>query len=79
MPLGFKRTARIIQPNIATADHLPRHVNVIILNENQIARQIAVFAQVNDLLNEPFAIIVARMGLAGKNELNGPVPCPCKV
>jgi hypothetical protein len=31
----------------------------------------AVLAQVNDLLDEAFAVVVARMRLAGENELHG--------
>ena len=33
----------------------------------------AVLAQVNDLLDEPLAVVVARMRFAGKNELDGPL------
>jgi hypothetical protein len=35
--------------------------------------QFAVLAQMDDLLDEPFAVVVARMRLAGKDELHGPL------
>ena len=38
--------------------------------KHQIAREFAVLAQMNDLLDEFFALVVARMRLAGKNELH---------
>ena len=35
--------------------------------------QFAVLAEVDDLLDEPFAFVVARMRLAGEDELDGPL------
>src|SRR5438876_5030138 len=69
---GLQRTARGVKPNITTRNHLPRHVHVVILDENQVPLQIAVFAQVNDMLDVTLAIVVARVRLAGENELHGP-------
>ena len=70
---GFQGAARIVQPDVAAGNHLPRHMNVIILDEHQVALQFAVFAQMNDALDVSFAVVVARMRLAGENELHGPV------
>src|SRR5690242_16701513 len=67
---SFQRTARVVQPDIAAGNHLARNVNVIVFQEDQIPGEFAVLAQVNDLLNEPFAVVVPRMRLAGKNELH---------
>ena len=41
--------------------------------KHQVARQFAVLAQMNDLLDEPLALVVARMRLAGENELHRPL------
>jgi hypothetical protein len=38
-----------------------------------VALEFAVFAQVNDALDVAFAVVVARMGLAGENELHRPL------
>ena len=38
--------------------------------------QIAVFAQMNDMLNVTFAFVIARMRFAGENELHRPVRVP---
>src|SRR3954471_11745632 len=69
-PRGFQGPARRIQPDIAAGNHLPGHVDIVILEEDKAALQIAVFAQVDDVLNVTFAIIVAWMRFAGKNKLN---------
>ena len=70
---GFERTARVVQPDVAAGNHLPRDVDVVVLDENEVACEFAVLAQMNDLLDEAFAVVVARMRLAGENELDGPL------
>src|SRR6267143_4178702 len=65
---GLQRTARRIEPDITTGDHLPRHVHIIILNKNEVPLKIAVFPEVNDVLDITFAIVVARVRLAGENK-----------
>ena len=35
---GFERAARIVQPDVAAGDHLPRDVDVVIFEEHEIAR-----------------------------------------
>ena len=68
---SFERTARIVQPNVAAGNHLPRDMDVVILDEDQVALQFAVSAEVNDVLDVALAVVVARMRLAGKDELHG--------
>jgi len=68
---GFERTTRIVEPHVTTGNHLPRDVHVIVLDEYQVALQVAVFAKMNDVLDVAFAIVVTRMRLAGEYELNG--------
>jgi len=48
-------------------------VNVVIFDKHEIIRQLAAFAQLNDLLNEAFAFVVPRVRLAGEDELNRPL------
>src|ERR1700677_3793997 len=71
---GFERTPWIVKPNIAATDHLAGNMDVVIFYEHEVVRQVAVPAQMDDLLDEPFAVIVAWMGLARKNKLNRAVP-----
>ena len=70
---SFERTPRIVQPDIAAGNHLPRNVDVVVFDEHQVTGQFTVFAQVNDLLDESFAFVVAGMRLAGKYELDWPL------
>ena len=67
---GFERTARVVQPNIAATNHLAADMDVIVFNKNKAAIQLTKLAQVNDLLNECFPMVVARMGLAREDELD---------
>src|SRR5262249_25366268 len=67
---SFERSARIVQPNIAARDHLPRDVNIVTLDENKMALEFAVFAQVNDVLNVTLAGIIARMSFPSEDELD---------
>ena len=49
-PGGFQRAPRIVQPHIATGDHLASNVNVIILKEHKMPMQLGVLAEVYDCL-----------------------------
>ena len=65
----FERAARVVQPDIAAAHHLARDMDIVILDEDQFALHLAILAEVNDLLDELLALVVARMRLAGEDEL----------
>ena len=67
---GFQRAARVVQPHVTAGNHLPRDVNVVVFDKHQAAHQFALFAEVNDLLDEAFAFVIARMRLAGENKLH---------
>src|SRR4051812_8338470 len=69
-PRSFERPARIIQPDVAARHHLACDVHVIIFDKHDITLELAEFAQVNDVLDELFPFVVARMGLAGVDELH---------
>ena len=44
-------------------------MHIVVLNEHEVPLEIAVLAQVNDVLDIPLAIIVARMRFAGEHKL----------
>src|SRR5262249_10896679 len=67
---GLERAPRIIEPNVAAGHHLARDVHVIIFEEDQVALEIAVFAEVNNVLNIALSVVIAGMSFAGKDELN---------
>src|ERR1051326_9272606 len=69
---GLEGPARIVQPDVATRHHLSGNMHIVILNKDEVTLQIAVLAEVNDMLDVAFAVIVARVGFAGKNKLNWP-------
>src|SRR5262245_7584138 len=66
---GFERAARVVQPYVATGNHLARNVHIVILDEDEVALQLAVFAEMDDMLNEFLSIVIARVRFAGINEL----------
>src|SRR5688572_17143925 len=70
---SFERATRIVEPNVAAGNHLARDMHVIVLDKDEPAFEFAVFAEMNDVLNETLPFIVARMGLARENKLNRPV------
>ena len=61
-----------VQPDIAPGDHLARDMDVIVFDKDQAASQLAVLAEVNDFLDLAFALVIRRMRLAGKDELDRP-------
>src|SRR5260221_3348726 len=68
---GFQRPPRVIEPDIASGDHLPRHMHVVVLKKHEAALQIAKLAQMDDVLNVTLAVVITWMGFSGKNELHG--------
>ena len=68
---GLERPAGGVEPHVAAGDHLAGDVHVIVLEKHQVPLQVAVFAQVNDVLDVALAVIVARVGLAGKMNWTG--------
>src|SRR5258706_9803122 len=62
---GFERTAWVVQPHVAAGNHLSGNVHVVVLNENQVTFEVAVLAQMDDVLDVSLAVVVARMGFAG--------------
>ncbi len=60
-----------VEPDVAAGEHLAGDVHVVVLNKHEVPVEAAVFAQMNDVLDVAFPFIVAWMGFAGENELNG--------
>src|SRR5437762_2281659 len=71
-PRSLERPARIVEPDVASGNHLARHVHVIVFDKYQVSLEFAVLAQVNDVLDVALALVVARMGFARKNKLDWP-------
>src|SRR4029077_10506056 len=69
----FERSARIVQPDIAARYHLPGDMDIIIFHKHHGPRQFTVFADMDNLLDEPLALVIARVRLARKNELHRPL------
>src|SRR5215468_10498442 len=69
---GFERAARGIKPDVAAGDHLASDVHVVVFDKNQVALQIAVLAQVNDVLDVAFAVVVPRVSFSRENKLDRP-------
>src|SRR5215204_2563218 len=69
---SFQWPPRCIEPNITPGNHLAGDMDIIILNEHQLSLQIAIFAEVNDVLDVTLAIIIPRMRFARENKLDGP-------
>src|SRR5207237_8426989 len=67
---SFQRTARSVEPHVAARDHLPRDMHVIVFDEYKMPLQVAVFAEMDDVLDVALAVLVARMGFAGEYKLN---------
>src|SRR5688572_1913675 len=70
---GFEGAARIVEPNVAARNHLARDVDIVIFNENEVSFEFAKFAEMDDVLDEFFAFVVAGMRFAREDKLNGPL------
>src|SRR5947208_12539423 len=68
----FKRSPRRVEPHVAAGDHLTGSVDVVVFNKDQMPLQIAVLAEVDDVLDVAFAIVVTWVRFAGEDELNWP-------
>ena len=70
---GFQRPARIVEPHVDALHQVPADVDVVVFDEHDAAGEPRVVPQVGDLLDELLARLVGRMGLAGEDELHGPL------
>src|SRR5438093_4872497 len=66
---GFQRAPRRVQPDVASGDHLAGDVHVVVFDEDERALQLRVLRQVDDLLDVALPFVVARVRLAGEDEL----------
>ena len=66
----FKRSSRIVQPDIDTLDQVSADVDVIIFKEHDAVLKVTVVARVGDFLNELFARLISRMRFSSEDQLN---------
>src|SRR5688572_2170086 len=66
----FKRHSRVIQPRIGPLVEEVRGMDVVVLHKCDVSGKPIVCSDRIDIVNKPFAMVVGRMRLAGKNDLN---------
>src|SRR5262249_17288305 len=66
----FKRPAWVVEPNIHALDQVASDVDVVILDEYDAAAKFGTPANLDDLGDQLLAAVVARMGLAGEDDLH---------
>src|ERR1043166_5041571 len=71
---GFEGPARVVQPDVAAAGHGAGDMHIVVLDENEVAFEFAVFAEVDDVLDVAFAVVVAGMSFAREDELDRALP-----
>ena len=62
---------RCVHPHIDALHQVPRHVDVVVFDEDEPTGKPAIARELDDLLNQLFAPVVAWMCLAGEHELHG--------
>ena len=70
---GLEGSAGVVQPHIATAHEHSADLDVVVFNKNQVALQLAVLGEMGDFLDEPLAVFIGGMRLAGEDELHRPL------
>ncbi len=67
---GLKRSAGGVQPDVRPLKQVTRQMHVVIFKEHKALADGRAVGELEQLFDEVLALIVTRMGLAGKNELN---------
>ncbi len=62
--------ARRVQPDVHSLHEVPAHVDIVILDEDDAPGEALVPVQPGDILQQVLARVVARVGLAGEDELD---------
>ena len=70
---GLQRAARIVEPDVAAGDEHPPDLHVVILQKDHLALDPRSLGGLVEVLNEPLAAVVRRVGFPGKDHLEGPV------
>src|SRR6478735_8185609 len=65
---GLQRSSRVVRPDVDTLDEMPPHVDVVVLEKQDLARETRVPHQLRNLLQELLAGLIMRVRLARKNE-----------
>ena len=72
-PRRFQRAPRVVQPHVDTLHHIPRHVDVVILKEDQPVANPRVRREMDDRPDDLLRGDVLRVRLAGEEDLHRPV------
>ena len=70
---GFERAARVVEPDVDALHQVAGDVDVVVFEEDHAAAELGPAADVDDLGDQLLAAVVARMRLAGEDELHGPI------
>ena len=70
---GLHGPTRVVQPDVDAVHQLAGHGHVVVLHKQQAVLDAVFAGEADDLLNEPLAALVAGMGLAAEDKLNGPL------
>src|SRR5215471_19250675 len=65
---GLERTSRVVQPNVHTLHEVTADVDVVILDEQNLAGKLRIVHESGDLLQNLLARRVERVRLAGEDE-----------
>src|SRR5262245_33607237 len=71
-PARLHRSARIVKPDIASLDERTSDMKIIVADERNTSRESRIRRVTIDSLDASFARLVGGMGLACKDELDGP-------
>jgi hypothetical protein len=67
----FERTSRRAQPDVRALSHRTRDGHVVAFQEDQAAAEFGAAAERDDLLDQFFAGVIARVSLSGEDNLHG--------
>ena len=71
VPLASKGKTWGIEPNVDPLDEEFRHMHVVVFQECHMASQLMVVAKTQHFMNEIATRFICRVGLAGKDQLDG--------
>src|SRR5208283_3501591 len=66
----FLRPSRIVEPDINSLYELARHVHVVVLDEDDLARERLFLGPADDALNQLLAHAIFGVGLAAEDDLD---------
>ena len=70
----LERAQRRVEPDVHALHEVPRHVDVVVLDEHQAAGEARVARHLDDLPDQPLAGVVRRVRLAREDDLHRAAP-----